>query len=609
MSSGSVQDTPGRPRAGEGKIVNDFSILAATRNGSGSQTSNIVIMRALFDLGIPVSGKNLFPSNIKGLPTWFTVRVSAQGWLGRREPAEICAAMNPATADEDMARVPAGGVILYPDDWDIPRREDVTYYAMPVKGLLSGLDVAATLKPYIANMIYVGYLAAVLGIDLKAVRNAIQSQFPGKQGPIDLNFGMVEQAAAHFREHDRKRDRFHIEPMDATTGKILIEGNAAAGLGSVFAGYTFIAWYPITPSTSVVDAAREYSDRFRRGADGKPDFAIVQAEDELAALGMVIGAGWAGARAMTATSGPGISLMAEFAGLAYFTEVPAVVWDIQRMGPSTGMPTRTSQGDLLLTYYLSHGDTRQVVLLPGSMKEIFEFASVAFDLAERLQTIVFVLSDLEFGMNLWMSEPFDYPDRPADRGKVLTASDLERLGGEWGRFRDPDGDGIGWRTLPGTDHPKAAYFTRGSGHNQDARYTERPDEWEANLARLHRKFETARTLVPRPVVEDRPSPVGLIHFGSTHDPVVEARHLLRQQGIETGSLRLRALPTEETTRAFLERYERVYVVENNYDGQLAVILRSEYPEYATRLRTLAHCDGLALTADWIVRTVLEREGA
>jgi len=299
--------------------------------------------------------------------------------------------------------------------------------------------------------------------------------------------------------------------------------------------------------------------------------------------------------------------MGEFAGLAYFTEIPAVVWDIQRMGPSTGMPTRTSQGDLLQTYYLSHGDTRHVILLPGDMGEHFTFAGTAFDLAERLQTIVFVLSDLEFGMNVWMSDAFVYPEAPADRGKVLTATELERLEGDWGRYRDVDGDGIPWRTLPGTDHPRASYFTRGSGHNRDGKYTERPDEWEENLARLHRKFETARTLVPPPVVEDRPSEVGIVYYGSTHDPVTEARHLLVGQGLETGMLRLRALPTEQTLREFLERYERVYVVENNFDGQLAVILRSEHPDLATRIRSLAHCDGLALTAEWIVMKLLEQE--
>ena len=590
-------------------VVNDFSIVAATRNGSGSQTSNLVLFRALFDMGIPVSGKNLFPSNIKGLPTWFILRVSKDGYGARRDPAEIVIAMNPETADEDMQHCPEGGVVLYPDDWDVREREDITCYPMPVKDLVAEADVASTLRPYVANMVYVGVISEILGIDLTAIRQALEEQFPGKKGPVELNMAVIGNAAAWFRRNGEKRDPFRVEPMEATAGKILIEGNAAAGLGAVFGGVTLISWYPITPSTSVVDAARMYAQELRLDEDGKPNYAIIQAEDELAAIGMVVGAGWAGARAMTATSGPGISLMSEFAGLAYFAEVPAVVWDVQRMGPSTGMPTRTSQGDILSAYYLSHGDTRHVILIPGCMEEIFEYGHRAFDLAERLQTIVFVMSDLELGMNLWMSDPFEYPEGPADRGKVLSAGDLDRLEGDWGRYRDVDGDGIPYRTLPGTDHPAAAYFTRGSGHNADARYTERAEEWSENMERLHRKFETARSLVPEPVVEDNEAAsIGVIYFGSTSEAVLEARDILAERGVETAALRLRALPVNEVTRAFIERYQRIYVVENNWDGQVAIILKNEFPELVGKIHSLAHSDGLPLTATWVVEAMLEKEG-
>ena len=611
MSTGSTQ-TVEHPRhpSGESTIVNDFSIVAATANGSGSQTSNTVLLRALFDMGIPVSGKNLFPSNIKGLPTWFTIRVSHQGYGARRDPGEIVVAMNPATAGEDMRGCPEGGVILHPDDWaGIEARPGITYYPMPIKELLKEVDVAATLKPYVANMIYVGMLAEMLGIDREAIRRAITAQFPGKKGPVDLNYGMVEMAADWFGREVTKIDPYRVKSMESTEGKILIEGNAAAALGSLFAGVSLISWYPITPSTGVVDAAREYAARLRVDEQGQSTCAIIQAEDELAAAGMVIGAGWAGLRAMTATSGPGISLMSEFVGLSYFAEIPVVIWDVQRMGPSTGMPTRTSQGDLLSTYYLSHGDTRHVLLLPGTMEEIFTFGWKAFDLAERLQTTVFVMTDLDMGMNLWMSDPFAYPDTPVDRGKVLSAQDLERLEGAWGRYRDRDGDGIAWRTLPGTDHPAGAYFTRGSGHNAEAGYSERPEDWSANMARLGRKFETARTLVPEPIVEDHPdSAIGLIYFGSTRDPAVEARDRLSARGIETAVLRLRALPPTRTTADFLERYERLYVIENNTDGQLAIILRNEYPGAAPRIQSLAHADGLPLTAAWIENALCEKEG-
>jgi 2-oxoglutarate ferredoxin oxidoreductase subunit alpha len=396
--------------------------------------------------------------------------------------------------------------------------------------------------------------------------------------------------------------------MDKTTGKIMIDGNTAAGLGAIYGGVSFVSWYPITPSTSLVDAMNDYLPGLRSDPEtGKATYAVVQAEDELAAIGMVLGAGWAGARSMTATSGPGISLMSEFAGFGYFAEIPGVIWDVMRMGPSTGLPTRVSQGDVLKTYYLGHGDTKHVCLLPGSVSECFEFGTTSFDLAEQLQTPIFVLTDLDLGMNLWMSDPFEYSDKPLNRGKVLTEEDLKRLK-TFGRYEDVDGDGIGYRTLPGNPHPAAAYFTRGTGHNAQAVYSERPEDWEQNLERLHRKHETARTLVPKPVVDERPgAKIGIIAYGSVDPSIVETRDVLRAEGIETSYLRLRALPLEETVREFTAKYEHVYVIELNFDGQMHQLLQLHMPEMAMRLRSIAKCDGLPLTARFLSEKIMEKE--
>ncbi len=589
--------------------VNNFSIVAATVNGSGSQTANTALLRALFKMGIPVCGKNLFPSNIAGLPTWFTIRLSEEGFVARRDKSEVLVAMNRQTAAEDMAAVPPGGVIFYPMEWKLQEtRDDVVYYPMPVQQLAKASGADAKMQPYVANMVYVGALVELLGIELAEIEAALTHHFKGKAKPIALNLGVVKQAVEWTQQNLTKRDSFRVQRRNLNQGKLMINGNEAAALGSIFGGFTVAAWYPITPSTSLVDALNEHAKKLRVDPDtGVHNYAIVQAEDEIAAIGMVVGAGWAGARAMTSTSGPGISLMTEYAGLAYFAEVPAVIWDIMRMGPSTGLPTRVSQGDVLTVYYLGHGDTHQVCLLPGSMRECFEFGWRAFDLAEHLQTPVFVLSDLDLGMNLWMTEPFEYPTEPMDRGKVLSAEDVARLGG-FQRYGDQDGDGIGPRTLPGTDNPLAAYFTRGSGHNANAQYTERPDEWEANLARLARKFEHARTLVPRPVVNEvEGAEIGLIAYGSTDPGIVEARDMLARRGIKTSYLRLRALPTTDEFQAFVKRYPRVYVVENNFDGQMTKILQTEAPEQAPHIKSITHCDGLPLTARWIAQAILEQE--
>lgn len=590
-------------------IVNDFQIMIATVNGSGSQTANTALMRSIFRMGVPVSGKNIFPSNIQGLPTWFTVRVSKDGYIARREDYQILVAMNQETVAEDVRRLAPGGVCLYPQEWKLREdRADIIYYPMPVEKLLEASDVPANLKPYVANMVYVGVLATLLEIDLDEIAFSLDFHFGGKAKAINMNMGLVKAAAEWSLDNLAKRDPYQVTRMDKTQGMLLLDGNSAGALGAVFGGVTVAAWYPITPSTGLIDALREYLRDLRTDpVTGKATYAVIQAEDEIGAIGMVIGAGWAGARAMTATSGPGMSLMAEFAGLAYFTEVPAVIWNVQRVGPSTGLPTRTSQGDVLKAYFLGHGDTKHPVLLPSSIEEAFEFGWRAFDLAERLQTLIFVLSDLDLGMNLWMSKPFTYPDQPMDRGKVLSAEDVARMGG-FARYRDVDGDGIGYRTLPGTDHPLAAYFARGTGHDERAVYSERPEDWEANMARLTRKFDTARQLVPGPVVDQVDgAQVSIIAYGTTDACVVESRDLLRGRGLETSYLRLRALPLNETARDFLAAHQRVYVVENNTDGQMARLLSMEFPELAGRLISLAHADGMPLAPRWLTAAILEQE--
>ncbi|MFL5733228.1 MAG: 2-oxoacid:acceptor oxidoreductase subunit alpha [Chloroflexia bacterium] len=609
MSTADVLDRPAGGREDERpEIVNDFSISIATVNGSGSQTANGLLARAMFKMGIPVSPKNLFPSNISGLPTWYVIRLSKDGYVARREDAEILVAFNPATAEEDLAQLPPGGVCIYNDDIKLQgSREDVTMYPLAVKELVKQAGVDPKLRDLVANMVYVGAVAVLLGIELEELRSGLEHHFKGKQKPVEINMNMINLAMEWTREHLTKTDPFRVERIDRTGGLIMMDGNSAGALGAVFGGVSFASWYPITPSTSLIDALNDYLPKFRVDEDGKATYAVIQAEDELAAIGMVMGAGWAGARAMTSTSGPGISLMTEFAGLGYFAEIPGVIWDIQRVGPSTGLPTRVSQGDIISVYFLGHGDTRQVVLLPGSVKECFEFGWQAFDLAERLQTPVFVLSDLDLGMNMWMTEPFDYPDKPMDRGKVLTEQDIEQAG-SFARYEDVDGDGITYRTLPGNKHPMSAYFTRGTGHNPQAVYSERPDDWEQNLIRLEKKHETARGIVPKPVVDMREgTEVGIISFGSADPPVQEMRDRLREQGLETSYLRLRALPLESTLTDFIGAHKRLYVVELNAEGQMRSLVQLHVPERAADIRSLAHLDGLPLTAEFLTDAILEQE--
>ncbi len=599
-------------KQGQTHVVNDMSISVATVNGSGSQSSNSVLLRAIFQMGVPVSGKNLFPSNIAGLPTWFTIRANQHGYVGRKKEIDFLVAMNPETAKDDVMSLAPGASVLYDEPLKLNElRTDLVFYSVPYDKILTTVGAEAKVRKLVKNMIYVGVVAQILAIDMAEVETAIRRQFAKKVKAAELNLGAAKAGFEYAKTSLPKQDRFRIERSNKTAGKIIVDGNSAAALGAMFAGVTVVTWYPITPSSSLVESLIEYMKEYRIGPDGKATFAIVQAEDELAAIGMVLGAGWAGARAMTATAGPGISLMAEFTGFSYYAEIPAVVWNVQRVGPSTGLPTRTAQGDVLSTAVLSHGDTKHILLFPSSVEECFTMAGDAFDLAERFQTIVFVMSDLDLGMNNWMSDPFVYPEKPLDRGKVLGKEDLERLGGKFERYRDVDGDGIGYRTLPGTDHPNAAYFTRGSGHNEKAQYTERPDDYERNMERLNRKFETARSHVPRPeLVSTGKSKIGIIAYGTTHWAITESRDQLRSEyQVETDYLRLRGYPFAREVHEFVRQHERVYVVEQNRDAQMLSLLKLDLePALITKLRSISHIHGLPVDARSVTDQVMTMEG-
>lgn len=595
------------------RAVNDFTIRVATVNGSGSQSANLAITNAILRLGIPVAPKNVFPSNIEGLPTWFDIRVTAKGYQCRSRDVDVLVALNAATWADDVAGVKPGGVVLHEAAYPVTGetlREDVTYFAVPFAKLAKERFAdKGDLRKYLTNMIYVGALAALLEIPEETVEAGLHAQFRAKASAVALNMQAVQTGIEYVREHCAKLDGYRLQPMSGKTdGSLLIDGNRAAALGCLMGGCTVAAWYPITPSSSLCDYFIAYCERFRVDPKtGEHAFAIVQAEDELAAAGVVFGAGWAGARAMTSTSGPGISLMAEYAGFGYFAEVPGVIFDIQRAGPSTGLPTRTMQGDVAFAYTLSHGDTKHVVLLPATIQEAYEFAMEAFDLAERFQCPVFVLSDLDLGMNSWLSSPLPYPQRPLDRGKVLSAEDLNRVP-SWGRYRDVDKDGIAYRTLPGTKHAGAGFFTRGTGHDEEARYSEQPDVWKRNLDRLVRKHETARSVVPAPVVDGNGRRIAVLAYGTTHHAVIEARDRLRDAGIDVDYLRVRALPLSPEVATFIQRHDRVYVVEQNRDGQLYGILRTELPTHLVqRLESIVHYNGVPIDAHAVIDPLLAAE--
>jgi 2-oxoglutarate/2-oxoacid ferredoxin oxidoreductase subunit alpha len=613
------------PAAPEGlaapPTVNDLAIRVGTVNGSGSQSANLVLLRALHQMGIPCSGKNVFPSNIEGLPTWFHIRASADGYVGHRLDAPILVCMNADTAADDVRALRPGALCIYRDDLKLKEdlraiRDDVTFVAVPFQKLAEAAYPAeAKDKAYrdklrkVVNMVYVGVVAQATGIEMEAVEAAIRREFSGRKAKAgEVNIRAARAGYVWAEDHLPADLPHRVERIEASRDQVLVEGNKAAALGALFGGCSVLTWYPITPSSSLAEYAEEFLKRYRTEPDGRRSFAVVQAEDELAAVGMAVGAGWAGARALTATAGPGISLMSEFVGLAYFAEIPVVIVDVQRMGPSTGLPTRTSQGDVLKLHLLGHGDCRHLVLIPGSVGECYSMTVQALDLAQEFQTPVFVATDLDLGMNLWLTDRFAYPERPLARGKVLDAAALERLG-RFERYRDVDGDGVCHRTLPGTEHPLAAYFTRGTGHNEKSGYSERPDDWQRNMDRLARKLKTAKAHLPAPVVEGDPkAKVGLLAYGSTHWALVEARDRLRAAGLPTGYCRLRALPFTAALAEFVNHHARVYVVEQNRDAQVYNFLRSRLDgTLDDRLVSVTHYNGTPIAADNIVRPILDWE--
>ena len=590
-------------------VVNDLSICVATANGSGSASSNNILFKSIFKMGIPCSSKNMFPSNIQGLPTWYQIRANADGYLGRKDVIDVMVMFNDDTADKDIYRVRDGGLILYDDSKPLPdrlKRGGVQYLGVPANGLVQKHVEAGPLRAKQRNMVYVGALACLFGIDMETIRAVLSDTFGNKPAVIESNLLCIELGYNHMRDNGSSQSIAMLEEIpDGNEGKIVTEGNTACALGAVYGGVTFVAWYPITPSSSLAEALERYLPRLRKDEDGKATYAVIQAEDEISATNMVAGAGWMGARAMTSTSGPGLSLMNETIGLQYFAEIPGVYFIIQRGGPSTGLPTRTQQADIHLMHLASHGDTRHIVLIPHDMKSCFDLGRRSFDLADRFQTPVFVMMDLDLGMNLWGSDPLELVQEPFDRGKVLSADDIEKQGG-FGRYRDVDGDGVPQRTIPGNRHPQAAYFARGSGHDAEARYSEDEKDYKETLDRLRLKHETARSFVPKPWVESRPgASAGVVCFGSSYEAVREARDRLRGAGVETDHLLLRALPLTGEVREFMESHEVVYLMEQNRDAQMAAIFKEEYPEFATRIVSVLIYDGLPATAGEIVRQIRE----
>ncbi|MCW5572099.1 MAG: 2-oxoacid:acceptor oxidoreductase subunit alpha [Steroidobacteraceae bacterium] len=589
--------------------VNDFVIKIATVNGTGSASANTLLMKAIFRSGIPVMGKNYFPSNIQGLPTWYEIRVTRDGHVARSGRVDIMVAMNAETYGKDAREVTSGGYLVYDSTWPRPAlltREDITVLGAPLARLCNENFKGVRTRILMKNICYAGVLAALLDIDLERMRELLAETYAKKPQLVDSNMKAVQLGYDYAKAHFSCPLPLHCAPLDRTAGHILIDGNTAAGLGAVFAGATVGAWYPITPSTSLMDAFKSFCDKWRIDPQtGRRNYAFIQAEDELAAIGMVLGASWNGARAFTATSGPGISLMNEFLGLAYYAEIPAVIFDVQRVGPSTGMPTRTQQCDLLLCAYASHGDTKHVCLYPANPEECFYFSVAAFDLAERLQTPVMVLSDLDIGMNDWMCRDLRWDDawRP-DRGKVLSKDEVVKLE-KFYRYLDKDDDGIPYRTLPGV-HPKAAYFTRGSGHTQYGAYTEDAAEYQIVVDRLVRKFNTAKSLVPKPVFEMAATrtDVGVVAAGSSDGAVREALEVLRGMGVHANYMRVRALPFNDEVERFLAEHRLVFVVEQNRDAQLRSLLTLETQVDKAKLRSLLHYSGLPISSSFIIEGVL-----
>ncbi len=591
--------------------INDFVVKFATVNGSGSASANLMFAKTLFRMGIPVSPKNIFPSNIQGLPTWYEVRVSDKGYLGRRDGVDLMVAMNAQTYDDDIQEVVPGGYLFY--DSTLPRifnRSDVEIIGMPIAKVCTAHWKDSRQRQLFKNMVYIGAVAGLLGIDQDVLDGVVASQFRGKNKLIQPNLKALRIGRDFVEENYSCPLSIQVRATDRTEGKIIVSGNQAAGLGAVYGGATVCAWYPITPSTSLAESFESNAKNLRVDKEGKNEFAIVQAEDELAAIGIAIGAGWNGARAFTATSGPGVSLMNEFLGLAYFAEVPLVLYNVQRGGPSTGMPTRTQQSDILSCAYASHGDTRHVLLFPTDPSECFALSAAAFDLAERLQTPVIVMSDLDIGMNDWVCDEFTWDDAHVhDRGKVLNAEELDALP-EWGRYKDVDGDGITYRTIPGTHANKGAFFTRGTSHDENAKYTEDGLKNAEIMDRIVRKFETAASILPKPDIDirDKKSRTGVIYFGATRPATLEAMDLLREDGVSINALRIRAFPFADEIRGFAEEHDRIYVVEQNQGGQMRQLLMVEAGIPRAKLISVLNYDGSPMTAEFIRSEIIGAQG-
>ena len=582
---------------------NDFVIRFANVNGSGSASANGMFAKALFRMGIPVATRNIFPSNIQGLPTWFEVRVSEQGYLGRREGVDIMVAMNAETLVEDVASVKPGGYLLYDNSKPLAKtlqRDDIIEIGMPIATMMLPEFSDPKQRSLFKNITYLGALAGLLNIEFDVITGMVSTQYKGKDALIEPNIRALEVGRQYAMDYLQAPLPIQVRRSDQVGDRIMVDGNMAAGLGSLYGGASFCAWYPITPSTSMAEAFEQHANRLRIDHDsGQKNFAIIQAEDELAAIGMVIGAAWNGARSFTATSGPGVSLMSEFLGLAYFAEIPAVLWDIQRAGPSTGMPTRTQQSDVVSAAYASHGDTKHPVLFPATPKECFDFAADALDLADRLQTPILVLSDLELGMNDNLSEPFEWDDeRKYDRGKVLSADDLDELE-VFGRYLDVDGDGIGYRTYPGTHPEKGSFFTRGTSRDEFAAYTESPEAYQRNMERLMEKWETAAKLVPQAEINSVGSSIGVLYYGTTATPMPEALDLLAPEGIQLDACRVRAFPFGANVRSFIDEHDLIFVVEQNRDGQMRSLLINEFDCDPARLVPVLYYAGLSISADFI----------
>lgn len=591
-----------------GATVNDFVINVATANGTGSQSSNLILLNSLFEMGVPVSGKNLFPSNISGLPTWFIIRASDKGYQAPGDRTNIQILMNPDTWLKDIEKIESGTVIIYNENVKMPvEREDCLVFGLPMTKLARGIN--PKMAKMIANMYYVGVIQHLIGIEQSALERAVNRQFKGKSSAVEVNLRAIEEGRAMAAEGINWESPHVVEARKKDENAFLVDGNEAVALGSIYGGVNMLSWYPITPSSSVAEGIIQWLPELRDTSDGEATCAVVQAEDELAAAGMVLGAGWAGGRGMTCTSGPGISLMSEFIGLAYFAEVPGVIWDVNRVGPSTGLPTRTQQGDLNLLREASHGDTEHIVLIPGTVEECFEYGWRAFEYAERYQTLVFGFSDLDLGMNNWVCTDFEYPSEEIDRGKVLRTAEQVSAIENYGRYRDVDGDGIPYRTLPGSGLDPILY--RGTGHDEDGIYSEEPDVYRKLMMRLKRKIDNSRADLPAPVMrEEKEQDVGIIYMGSMENTIQEIDDMIEETGLKVSQCRIRAMPIHPDVEGFIERHERVIVLEINRDGQLYGVLRKELPDnLASRISSVAYSDGMPprarIYADMILETLGE----